>query len=66
MPVTLGISTFLGGPEEDRTPDLLTAIQSVPMKVVQMILRHSDFKVTANTYSHIMIDEQREALEKIF
>jgi integrase len=40
--------------------------QGVPMKVVQMILRHSDFKVTANTYSHILIDEQREALARIF
>lgn len=40
--------------------------ERVPMKVVQLILRHSDFKVTANTYSHILIDEQREALSKIF
>lgn len=37
----------------------------VDMKTLQEILRHSNYKTTADTYSHILMDKKREALEKI-
>lgn len=35
------------------------------MKTLQEILRHANYAVTADTYSHIVMDKKREALEKI-
>ena len=37
----------------------------VPMKVVQNRLGHSDFAVTANTYSHLLQGAQAEAAEQL-
>ena len=37
----------------------------VPMKVVQNRLGHSDFAVTANTYSHLLQGAQAEAAERL-
>jgi integrase len=37
----------------------------VDMKTLQEILRHSNYKTTADTYSHILMDKKREALESI-
>lgn len=38
----------------------------VDMKTVQEILRHSDFRITANTYSHVMMERKRDALESLY
>ncbi len=38
----------------------------VDMKTVQEILRHSDFRITANTYSHVMMGRKRDALERLY
>jgi integrase len=43
--------------------------QGVPMKVVQELLGHSDYYLTANTYSHVVPELKREAadlLEELF
>jgi integrase len=37
----------------------------VPMKVVQEILGHSNFNVTANLYSHVLPTMQQEAMSKM-
>ncbi|MCH2212849.1 MAG: site-specific integrase [Fuerstiella sp.] len=37
----------------------------VPMKIVQERLGHSDYTLTANTYSHLMKGAQAEAAEKV-
>ena len=37
----------------------------VPMKVVQKRLGHSDYAVTANTYSHLLQGAQAEAAERV-
>lgn len=43
----------------------LLLAQHTPMKVVQDLLGHSDFYITANTYSHVVQDLQREAANKM-
>ena len=42
-----------------------TSILGVPMKIVQERLGHSDYTLTANTYSHLMKGAQAEAAEKV-
>lgn len=37
----------------------------VDLKIIQEILRHSDFRLTANTYSHISQTLKKDALEKL-
>jgi integrase len=37
----------------------------VPMKVIQEILGHSTYAVTANTYSHVLMEMQDEAASKM-
>jgi integrase len=37
----------------------------VPMKVVQERLGHSDYAVTANVYSHLMLGAQADAAEAV-
>lgn len=37
----------------------------VDLKVIQEILGHASFDITANTYSHIDLDKKREALERL-
>ena len=37
----------------------------VPMKVIQERLGHSDFSITANTYSHLLQGAQADAAEKV-
>lgn len=39
--------------------------KGVDMKTVQEIMRHSDFRLTANTYGHISDGVRRTALEKL-
>ncbi|MCH7840453.1 MAG: hypothetical protein IID38_09510 [Planctomycetes bacterium] len=39
--------------------------QNVPMRVVMEILGHSQIHVTANTYSHVMPELQRDATERV-
>ena len=39
--------------------------QGVALRVAMEILGHSDIAVTANTYSHVMPDLQRDAMEKV-
>jgi len=36
----------------------------VDMKVLQEILGHSNFMITANTYSHVFLSMQEEAMGK--
>ena len=36
----------------------------VHMKVVQQVLRHSSYAITADTYSHVNIEQQRDAAEQ--
>lgn len=36
----------------------------VDMKVIQEILGHSNFMITANTYSHVFLEMQEEAMGK--
>ena len=37
--------------------------KSVPMKVVQEIMGHSSFQITAETYSHLVANELQEAMQ---
>jgi integrase len=37
----------------------------VPMKVIQEILGHASFNVTANTYSHVLMEMQDSAMDKM-
>ncbi len=37
----------------------------VPMKVVQELLGHSNFSITANVYSHVLPSMQQEAMDKM-
>lgn len=37
----------------------------VPMKIVQERLGHSDYTLTANTYSHLMQGAQADAAERV-
>ena len=39
--------------------------QGVPLKVTQTVLGHSQIAVTANTYSHVMPELQRDAAERV-
>lgn len=39
--------------------------QGVPLRVAMEILGHSNITVTANTYSHVLPQLQREATEKV-
>ncbi len=39
--------------------------QGVPMKVVQELLGHSDYYLTANTYSHVVPEMKREAADRL-
>ncbi|MGA7731122.1 MAG: tyrosine-type recombinase/integrase [Chloroflexia bacterium] len=43
----------------------LLLAQGVPMKVVQEILGHSDYYLTANTYSHVVPELKREAADRL-
>jgi integrase len=43
----------------------LLLTQDVPMKVVQEILGHSDYYLTANTYSHVIPELKREAADRL-
>lgn len=43
----------------------LLLTQGVPMKVVQEILGHSDYYLTANTYSHVVPELKREAADRL-
>jgi len=36
----------------------------VHMKIVQQVLRHSSYAITADTYSHVNIEQQRAAAEQ--
>lgn len=40
-------------------------VQGIPMKVVQVVLGHSQYHVTANTYSHVLPELQRDAAERM-
>ncbi len=40
-------------------------VQGVALRVVMEVLGHSDIAVTANTYSHVMPDLQRDATESV-
>jgi integrase len=46
------------------TPTLMRK-QGVDMKVLQKILRHSSYKLTADTYGHVLPELQRDAAEKL-
>jgi integrase len=35
------------------------------MKVVQELLRHSSFAITADIYSHLAVEQRREAAERL-
>jgi integrase len=35
------------------------------MKVVQEVLRHSSYAITADIYSHVAVEQQREAAERL-
>jgi len=37
----------------------------VHMKVVQEVLRHSSYAITADIYSHVAVEQQREAAERL-
>jgi len=39
--------------------------QGVPLRVVMEVLGHSQIHVTANTYSHVVIEAQRDAVERV-
>lgn len=39
--------------------------EGVPLKVAQTVLGHSQIAVTANTYSHVMPELQRDAAERV-
>lgn len=39
--------------------------QGVPMKVVQEVLGHSQMSITADTYSHVLPELQREAADRL-
>ena len=39
--------------------------QGVSMKVVQEVLGHSQMSITADTYSHVLPELQREAAERL-
>jgi integrase len=43
----------------------LMLAEGVPMKVVQEILGHSSYQLTANTYGHIAPDSQRDAAKRL-
>jgi integrase len=43
----------------------LLLTQGVPMKVVQELLGHSDYYLTANTYSHVVPELKREAADRL-
>jgi integrase len=43
----------------------LMLAEGVPMKVVQEILGHSSYQLTANTYSHIAPDLRRDAAKRL-
>ena len=40
-------------------------VQGVALRVVMEVLGHSDIAVTANTYSHVMPDLQRDATDRV-
>ena len=35
------------------------------MKVVQELLRHSSYAITADIYSHVAVEQRREAAERL-
>ena len=39
--------------------------EGVPLKVIQTVLGHSTISVTANTYSHVMPDLERDAVQRV-
>ena len=39
--------------------------QGVPLKVIQLVLGHSQIGVTANIYAHVMPELQRDAVERV-
>ena len=43
----------------------LLASEGVPMKVIQGMLGHSSYTLTANTYSHLTAESQREAAQRM-
>jgi integrase len=43
----------------------LLLAQGVPLKVVQVTLGHSDFNITAQTYSHVVQELKREAADSM-
>jgi len=47
------------------TAGSLAVIEGTPMKVVQGFLGHSDYRLTANTYSHIPDVAQRDLAARI-
>jgi integrase len=59
------------GVKEQRIHDLrhccatLLLVQGVSMKVVQETLGHSNFKLTADTYSHVIPSLKRDAAERM-
>jgi integrase len=46
------------------TPTLMRK-QGVDMKVLQVVMRHSSYKLTADTYGHVLPELQRDAAEKL-
>jgi integrase len=40
-------------------------VSGTHMKVVQELLRHSSYAITADTYSHVAAEQQREAAERL-
>jgi integrase len=43
----------------------LMLAQGIPLKVVQEILGHSQISLTADTYSHLLLEVQQDAAERL-
>ena len=40
-------------------------VQGVPLRVVQEVLGHANITVTANTYTHVLPELQRDAADRM-
>jgi integrase len=61
---TAGISKRRFHDLRHTTPTLMRK-QGVDMKVLQTIMRHSSYKLTADTYGHVLPELQRDAAERL-